>query len=372
MSLNYKIDKHILNIIVEGKFVSYNNDKEINALLNTIQNNIYIKEIKINTDNLLKWDSSLLVILYEIEKISQNKKILFDKTTLPDGLQRLLKLAFSSTRKLNIKNENTKISFFEKIGDIVLNIYYGFNKGFAFFLKSLKSMYRFFTGQAVMRNVDFLFAFENASYKALPIVSLISFMVGLILAFVGMVQLKMFGAQIYVASLVAIGMIRIMGPVMTGIIMAGRTGASYAATIGTMQVNEEISALKTMGIPVMDFLVLPRLLSITIIMPFLSMFADIMGILGGASVGTLMLGIPLGEYIRLSSNAINLTNFLIGIFHGYVYGWIIALCGCYYGVHCGNNADSVGTATTKAVVASIVWIVIATGIITFFCEVWHI
>ena len=118
MSLNYKIDKHILNITVEGKFVSYNNDKEINNLLNTIQNNIYIKEIKTDTSGLLKWDSSLLVILYEIEKISQNKKIIFDKTTLPDGLQRLLKLAFSSTRKLNIKNENTKISFFEKIGDI--------------------------------------------------------------------------------------------------------------------------------------------------------------------------------------------------------------------------------------------------------------
>ena len=155
-----------------------------------------------------------------------------------------------------------------------------------------------------MRKVDFLFAFENASYKALPIVSLISFMVGLILAFVGMMQLKMFGAQIYVASLVAIGMIRIMGPVMTGIIMAGRTGAAYSATIGTMQVNEEINALKTMGIPIIDFLVLPRLLSITIIIPFLSMFADIMGILGGAFVGVMILDLPLEEYFRADISSI--------------------------------------------------------------------
>lgn len=372
MSLNFIINQNILTILIDGDFISYNNDKEINDLLNVVKTNKNIKKIIINADKLIKWDSSLLVILYNVEKLSKDNNIDFDKTNLPDGLQRLLKLAFSSTRKLDISHNNEKMSFFEKVGDSVLNKYYSFNKGFSFLLKSIKSIFRFFTGQAVMRNVDFLFAFENASYKALPIVSLISFMVGLILAFVGTVQLKIFGAQIYVASLVAIGMIRIMGPVMTGIIMAGRTGASYAATIGTMQVNEEINALKTMGIPIMDFLVLPRLLSITIIMPFLSMFADIMGILGGASVGTLMLGIPFNEYIRLSSNAINLTNFFIGIFHGYVYGWVIALCGCYYGIYCGNNADSAGTATTKAVVASIVWIVIVTGIITFFCEVWNI
>lgn len=372
MPLNFIINQNILTILIDGDFISYNNDKEINDLLNIVKTNKNIKRIIINTDKLLKWDSSLVVILYNIEKLSKDNNIDFDKTTLPDGLQRLLKLAFSSTRKLDISHNNEKMSFFEKVGDSVLNKYYSFNQGFSFLLKSLYSLYKFITGQAIMRKVDFLFAFENASYKALPIVSLISFMVGLILAFVGMMQLKMFGAQIYVASLVAIGMIRIMGPVMTGIIMAGRTGAAYSATIGTMQVNEEINALKTMGIPIIDFLVLPRLLSITIIIPFLSMFADIMGILGGAFVGVMILDLPLEEYFRLSIEIITLKNFLIGIFHGYIYGWVIALCGCYYGIYCGKDANSVGLATTKAVVASIVWIVITTGIITFFCEVWNI
>ena len=144
-----------------------------------------------------------------------------------------------------------------------------------------------------MRKIDWLFALEDCSYKAVGIVSLISFMVGLILAFVGAIQLKMFGAEIYIASLVTIGMIRIMGAIMTGVIMAGRTGASYAATIGTMKVNEEIDALKTMGLNENEFLVLPRVLSLVVAMPILTMIADIVGILGGAFVAVLALDISL-------------------------------------------------------------------------------
>ena len=170
--------------------------------------------------------------------------------------------------------------------------------------------------------------------------SLISFMVGLILAFVGAVQLKTFGAQIYVASLVTIGMTRIMGAIMTGIIMAGRTGASYAATIGTMQVNEEIDALKTMGINPVDFLVLPRIIALTVTMPILTMWADFMGMLGGGFVGVTMLDIPLVKYWDMSVAAISLNNFFVGIFHGLVFGVVTAVCGCYYGVYCGRNADS--------------------------------
>ena len=369
MGLDFIIKDKELEITFSGDFLLFNDNNTIAKLFDNI-NKSNIKSISFNTNKLLKWDSSLIVIIYKIKKLIINKNIEFNDTNLPDNVKRLIKLAFSSDRKITTSQNTKKMDFLEKVGDFVLKKYTSFRKGFTFFMQSLKSLLNFFTGQAIMRKVDFLFAFENAGYKALPIVSLISFMIGLILAFVGTVQLKLFGAQIYVASLVAIGMVRIMGPAMAGIIMAGRTGASYAATIGTMQVNEEINALKTMGIPVMDFLTLPRLLSMTIIMPFLSMFADIMGIFGGASVGTLMLGIPFGEYWKLSMNALDLKNFLIGVFHGYVYGWIIALCGCYYGINCGHDADSVGKATTQAVVSSIVWIVIATGIITFFCEMW--
>ncbi len=364
-------DDGVLNIKLEGNYLSYSDIKEQSNLFKIVSSK-KIKEIDIDSKKLEKWDSTLVVVFYEIVKITNQKNIKINLDTLPEGFQRLLKLAFSSDRKMKKQDKKTKVAFVEKVGDFTVSIYTSFMAGFKFFIQLIKSCMRFLTGTATMRGVDFMFALENCGYKALPIVSLISFMVGLILAFVGAIQLKAFGAQIYVASLVAIGMVRIMGPAMAGIIMAGRTGASYAATIGTMQVNEEINALKTMGIPIMDFLTLPRFLALTLMMPILSMFADIFGIIGGASVGITMLGIPLQKYWKLSMDALSMKNFLIGIFHGYVYGWVISLCGCYYGIYCGKDADSVGKATTMAVVASIVWIVIATGIITFICQMFGI
>lgn len=371
VALNYSLDEtNTLNVRLNGDYILYKNDAEKNALYG-IARSRSVERIKCNTEELGKWDSSLLVIVFELMKISRERQIEFDLNTLPDGIKRLLNLSFSVDRKPP-KNAAEKIDFLEKFGNFILNLYSSFMLGLNFFNRSMRSVFRFFTGKATVRGVDFLFAIENCGYKALPIVSLISFMVGLILAFVGAIQLKLFGAQIYVASLVAISMVRIMGPAMAGIIMAGRTGASYAATIGTMQVNQELDALQTMGIPVIDFLTLPRILALTIMMPILSMFADIMGIVGGASVGTTMLGIPFEEYYKMSIKSLDLKNFLVGIFHGYVYGWVISLCGCFYGVYCGRDADSVGKATTKAVVASIVWIVITTGIITFVCQMFGI
>ena len=156
---------------------------------------------------------------------------------------------------------------------------------------------------------------------------------------------------------------------MTGIIMAGRTGASYAANIGTMQVNEETDALKTMGISVCDFLVLPRLMALILTMPLLTILADFMGIIGGGFVGVVLLDIPFYEYLKFSLEAFSVGNFLVGIFHGFVFGIVIALCGCYFGVRCGKNADSVGKATTCAVVTSIVWMIVVTGIITLIFQV---
>ena len=257
----------------------------------------------------------------------------------------------------------------ETLGTFGISLWRSIKKGLGFIGQSLTSSRRWLTGTAVMRKVDFLFALQDCSYKAVGIVSLVSFMVGLILAFVGAVQLKTFGAQIYVSSLVAIGMTRIMGAIMVGIIMAGRTGASYAAAIGTMQVNEEIDALKTMGIPVADFLVLPRIMTLTLSVPFLVILADFMGIVGGGFVGVLMLDIPYAEYYKYTLDALDMTNFLVGLFHGLVFGVVISLCGCYFGINCGRNADSVGKATTQAVVTAIVWMIVMTGIITFIFEV---
>ena len=194
-------------------------------------------------------------------------------------------------------------------------------------------------------------------------------LVGLILAFVGAIELKMFGAQIFVADVVGIGMVRIMGAIMTGIIMAGRTGASFAAQIGTMQVNEEIDALQTLGISPMEFLVLPRMVALIVMMPLLCLYADLMGIVGGIVVGTGMLDLSLTEYLNRTREAVTMTHLWIGLFHSAVFGVLVAMAGCLRGMQCGRSASAVGEATTSAVVTSIVAIVVATAVITFACQV---
>ena len=195
-------------------------------------------------------------------------------------------------------------------------------------------------------------------------------LVGLILAFVGApYSSRPLVPKLNVADLVGIAMVRVMGAIMTGIIVAGRTGASYAAQLGTMQVNEEIDALKTLGISPMEFLVLPRMVALALMMPLLCVYGDIMGIVGGLIVGVVMLDLNPIVYLNQTKAALGLTNMWIGLFHCAVFGMIVALAGCLRGMQCGRSASAVGYATTSAVVTSIVSIIVATAIITILCDV---
>ena len=367
MQLTYNLNQKILDITLRGDGLHFDDNRTKDALLSALDTN-GLTGIRIEAAELGRWDSTILALLFDIARSASRRGLSPEYRNLPDNLSRLLKLALTVNRKPDTGTDE-KLSFLEKIGAKGIAVYAALAKGLSFLRQTSASVGRFLRGSAIMRHVDFLFALEDCSYKAVGIVSLVSFMVGLILAFVGAVQLKTFGAQIYVASLVAIGMTRIMGAIMVGIIMAGRTGASYAATIGTMQVNEEIDALKTMGFSIEDFLILPRITALTLTIPLLTLLADFMGILGGAAVGVGMLGISAAEYWHYSVDALNMTNFLVGLFHGLVFGIIISLCGCYYGVNCGRDADSVGKATTRAVVSAIVWMIVATGFITLIFEV---
>jgi len=198
--------------------------------------------------------------------------------------------------------------------------------------------------------------------QALPIVTLISFLVGVILAFVGAVQLKQFGAQIYVADLVGIAIVHEMGAMMTGIIMAGRTGAAFAAQLGTMKVTQEIDAFTTMGFSPLEFLVLPRVIALILMMPLLCLYSDFVGVLGGATVAVEMLDLSWTTYVRETIHAISLTDLFGGVFKSSVYGVLIALSGCLRGIQCGNSSSAVGDAATSAVVTGIVAIVGACGI----------
>ncbi|MGD0076819.1 MAG: ABC transporter permease, partial [Candidatus Binataceae bacterium] len=231
---------------------------------------------------------------------------------------------------------------------------------------------RFARGKARYRRVDLMEVVQQCGPEAVGIVSLIAFLVGVILAFMGAVQLSRFGASIYVADLVGIGMVREMGAMMTAIIMSGRTGAAFAAELGTMKVTQEIDALTTMGISPPEFLVLPRVLALAMTMPLLCLFADFLGILGGAFVGVVMLDLSLSSYIRETISTLTFVNFAGGLVKGTTYGVLIALAGCLRGLQCGNSSSAVGDAATQAVVMSIVMVIVACGVYAVAFNFLHI
>lgn len=354
----------VLSITLKGDFIEFDGNDYLYENIKTDK----FHKVEIIGKDINRWDSSLLLILFEIKKFFDTKGIEVKFKNMPQGVDKMIDLAFIVPEHIDSDNITKNESVLDKIGGFGLNIWEKINKGLDFIAESFLALWCFIRGKSSARKTDFMFIFEDCGPNAMSIVALISFMVGLILAFVGAIQLKTFGAQVFVADLVTIGMIRIMGAIMVGIIMSGRTGASFAASIGTMQVNEEIDALKTMGISWADFLVAPRMAALIIAMPFLTMWADFFGILGGAFVGIMALDIPFIEYFNHTFNAWTMKNFWVGIFHGFVFGFIISICGCYYGINSSKNADGVGEATTKAVVSSIVWLIITTGIITFIFE----
>jgi phospholipid/cholesterol/gamma-HCH transport system permease protein len=328
-----------------------------------------IRRISFDAKELGAWDSGLLTFLIKVFEACSKAKIEVVKDGLPEGVRRLIDLATAVPERKGARKEAKKEAFLSMVGGEAVAFYHSFLEILDFIGESSLAFTRLLRGKSSFRRSDLSLLLQECGAQALPIVSLISLLVGLILAFVGAIQLKLFGAQVYVADIVAIGMVRVMGAIMTGIIMAGRTGAAFAAQIGTMQVNEEIDALKTMGIAPVEFLVLPRMIALIIMMPLLCIYADLMGILGGMVVGVGLLDINPIEYLNRTQETLTLTTVWIGLFHSIVFGILVALSGCLRGMQCGRSASDVGYAATSAVVTSIVSIILATAIITFMCEV---
>jgi len=328
-----------------------------------------VRRISFDTTELTIWDSTLLIFLMAIYKFCTGKGIQLEAGGLPEGARRLLQLATAVPERAGARKEFKREPFFAMVGGSATSFYHSLVEMLDFLGQSTIALLRFLTGKASFRRSDLSLLLQESGAQALPIVSLISLLVGLILGFVGAIQLRLFGAEIFVADIVAIAMVRVMGAIMTGIIMAGRTGAAFAAQIGTMQVNEEIDAMKTLGVSPVEFLVLPRMVALIVMMPLLCVYADLMGILGGVIVGVGMLGLNPIEYLNRTQEALTLTTFGIGLFHSAVFGVLVAMAGCLRGMQCGRSASDVGYAATSAVVTSIISIIVATAIITFMCEV---
>ena len=328
-----------------------------------------IRRLAFDTGDLKAWDTGLLTFLLQVLDLCSQSNILADPEGLPPGVQRLLRLARAVPERKEASRKKAREPFLAKIGASALRWGQSATEVVEFVGEAFLAFLRLLRGKARFQRSDLFLIIQDCGAQALPIVSLISLLVGLILAFIGAVQLQTFGAQIYVADLVGIAMVRVMGAIMTGIIVAGRTGAAFAAELGTMQVNEEIDALKTLGISAMEFLVLPRMLALVLMMPLLCLYAGLMGVLGGMIVGVGMLDLSPLAYFHETCKAVSLTYVWIGLFHGAVFGVLVALSGCLRGMQCGRSASAVGAATTSAVVTGIISIVVATAIITVICNV---
>ncbi|MCX2982167.1 ABC transporter permease [Halieaceae bacterium IMCC14734] len=316
------------------------------------------RTLRCQVDDNLEWDSALIAFLLQCHNYCLTRELTLDSSALPDGARKLLALS-TAVASLEIAAAEPK-SLLERLNPSapLLRLWHSLEAALEFIGSVSLALGALMRGRANTRLTDFLNFLFEAGPKALGIITLTSFLVGMILAYLGAAQLAQFGAQVYVADLVTVGMLREMGALMTAVVMAGRTGAAYAAQLGTMQTREEIDAIVTLGISPVEFLVLPRLLALIVIMPLLVIYANFIGILGGALVASGM-GVSLTQFLEETRTVITLTQLNVGLGKALVFGTLIALAGCYSGINCGRSSAAVGEATTNAVVTAIVFLIVA-------------
>jgi len=307
------------------------------------------------TGNLGRFDSMLPAWLLRTLRESELEEPTLEG--LPENLRGLMELALKVPERSEAKSQEDEPQGLHFLGLQSTAAWKSVESVLAFIGDTVRSTFRFFTGRAKFRASDFWLIVQDCGIGALPIVALISFLIGMILAFVGNVQLADFGASIYVADLVGIAMVREMGVMMTAIIMSGRTGAAFAAHIGSMNANQEIDALKTFGFNPFDFLVLPRVFALVLMMPILTVYSNIIGILGGMLVGA-GVGIPPSLFWAEMLTSLDITQASLGVIKSVFFGVAIAISGCMQGMNSGSSSAAVGQATTRAVVASITAVIV--------------
>lgn len=304
----------------------------------------------------LRWDGQCMARLYLCARYCADRNIEFDTSGLPDAMRKLLDVATA------VKPQTSAPPSRRTFGERMLARFGAIRVAVVDFLRFIGELHlallNLLLGRATVRLRDFFYFVEQCGPQAIGIVALISVLVGMILAYLGSVQLRQFGAEVYVANLVTIGMMREMGALMTAVIMAGRTGAAYAAQLGAMQANEEIDAITTLGISPMEYLVLPRFLSLLLVMPLLCVFADVLGLVGGALVASGM-DVNSTAFFHQARDAVQLNDIVAGLIKSVVFAALIATAGCQAGLQSGRSSAAVGQATTRAVVNAIVYLVVA-------------
>jgi phospholipid/cholesterol/gamma-HCH transport system permease protein len=316
--------------------------------------------VRLRVDNLTGWDSSLLLFFFEAQQWCRAQGAHCDTAALPEKIRALLD-QFTAAHGTSAPFDRA-VGFLPGVGHATFETWKRARTGSAFLGECVLGVARLFRRPAAFRWGDCLGEMQQCGAMALPIVSLISFLVGLIMAYQAAVQLRQFGADIYVADLVGLSVVREMGPMMAAVILAGRTGAAFAATLANMKANEEVDALETLGIPPVDFLVLPRIVALTLMMPLLALYANCVGILGGMAVGAGVLDIPPAAYWIETQSIIDLSDVNTGLIKSVAFGLLIAIASCWRGLQAERSAAGVGRAATSAVVTSILLVIVADAV----------
>jgi len=312
-----------------------------------------------------------ILILVELKKMVPDGNGAFSIQNVSAGFQQTLSiLKFDSLGRKRPFSKVPRKGVFFRIGDITFQYVTDLRDASSFVGSVCLAMVQAFLNPRRIRTDDTLLYMQRVGVDGLPIVALISFLLGLIMAFMSSVQLQQFGANIYVASLVSLAMTRELGPIMTAIIVAGRSGSSFAAEIGTMKISEEVDALFTMGLDPVRFLVVPKMLASVFMVPILILFSDIFAILGGLLVGVFMLDLTASSYINQTIKTLRLFDVFWGVLKGCVFAALIAGIGCLRGFQVRGGAASVGQATTSAVVTSLFFIILTDSIFSVILTYW--
>jgi phospholipid/cholesterol/gamma-HCH transport system permease protein len=311
---------------------------------------------------LTSWDSSLVTFAYRLTEELRSRGVAVDLGGLPDGVRRLLALANVRPETAAAAPAGERGPWLSGVGERALAGASGLRSELALLGEVTSAFGRLVSRRARVRGRDVFSEIKEAGARALAIVTLTSFLLGMIMAFVGGAALRPFGAGLFVANVVALAMLRELAAVLTGILMAGRTGSSYAAQLATMNLTQELDALKTMGVDPIDFLVLPRMVALSLMQPLLCVYSAFVGIAGGVLVAVGTLDVTVEQYLHQTRVAVSLTTFFLGVGKSALFGLLVAFLGCRAGLRTGRDAAGVGRAATTAMVTAIVAIIVADGV----------
>ena len=330
--------------------------KECTHFLKTAKAGMFI----IDAGGVESCDGSGIGFLSYLLHLAKQKKVSIEITALDVQFQQMLdRITQSSVHESPAPVKS--LSAIESIGKLTADLAADIYEQIGFFGQVLVTSGRLLVQPRKFRWNDFFHCAEYAGVRAFGIVSLLGFLFGLIMSFSSAMPLRQFGVEIYVSDLVAYALVRVLGPIITAIIVAGRTGSAFAAELGTMKINHEIDALKTMNLDPVAFLVLPRVLATTLMTPLLTIAANIWGLLGSAIV-ILSLGYPIVTYTSHIQDILTVPDVLVGLFKAVVYGTMVGMVGCLRGLQTKIGAGAVGISTTRAVVTAIILLVMLEGV----------